>query len=124
MDIREETGKTSMEEYALMLEVMMADRPGCPHPPAFSWNAGMVMHILKSDPVLQELEHVQVDGPGTAYLFFYDKQGHQGLEQGATDAIQTHMEAFLEWISHSAHFNVSLLPLMEAWQQSVTASDC
>ena len=39
----------------------------------------MVMHILKSDPVLRELEHVQVDGPGTAYLFFYDKQGCQGL---------------------------------------------
>ena len=45
------------------------------------------MHILKSNPVLQELEHVQVDGPGTACLFFYDKQGHQDLEQGAMDAI-------------------------------------
>ena len=123
-DIGEGTGKTSAEEYALMLEVMMADHPGQPHPPAFSWNAGMVMHILKSDPVLWELEHVQVDGPGTAYLFFYDKQGHQGLEQDATDAVQTHVEeAFLEWISHSAHFNISLLPLMEAWRQSVAASN-
>ena len=27
-DIREGTGETSAEEYALMLEVMMADRPG------------------------------------------------------------------------------------------------
>ena len=27
-DIGEETGKTSVEEYALMLEVTMADRPG------------------------------------------------------------------------------------------------
>ena len=35
--------------------------------------AGMVMHILKNGPVLRELEHVQVDGPRTAYLFFYDK---------------------------------------------------
>ena len=85
-DIKEETGKTSTEEYALMLEVTMADCPGQPCPPAFSWNAGMVMHVLKSDPVLQELEHVQVDGPGTAYLFFYNKQGHRGLEQGAMDA--------------------------------------
>ena len=102
----------------------MADHPGRPHPPAFSWNAGMVMHVLKSDPVLQGLEHVQVDGPGTAYLFFYNKQGQWGLEQGAMDAIQTHMEeAFLEWISRSAHFNVSLLPLMEAWQWFVTASN-
>ena len=73
-DIGEGTGETLVEEYTMMLEVTMADRPGWPHPSTFSWNAGMVMHILKSDPVLQELEHVQVDGPGTAYLFFYDKQ--------------------------------------------------
>ena len=86
-DVGEGMGKTTVEEYALTLEVMMADRPGRPCPPTFSWNAGMVMHILKSDPVLQELEHVQVDGPGTAYLFFYDKQGHRGLEQDATDAV-------------------------------------
>ena len=97
--IGEETGKTSAEEYALLLEVMMADGPGRPRFPVFSWNVGMVMHILKSNPVLRELEHVQVDGPGTAYLFFYDKQGHRGLEQGAAGAIQTHIEeAFLEWI--------------------------
>ena len=124
-DVGEETGKTSTEEYALLLEVTMANRHGLPCPPAFSWNAGMVMHVLKSNPVLRELEHVQVDDPGTAYLFFYDKQGHWGLEQGATDAIQTHVEgAFSEWISHSAHLNVSLLPLMEAWWRSVTASNC
>ena len=83
------------------------------------------MHVLKSDPVLQELEHVQVDGPGTAYLFLYDKQGLWGLEQDAVDAVRTHMEeAFSEWILHSAHFNISLLPLMEVWQQSATASNC
>ena len=83
------------------------------------------MHVLKSDPVLRELEHVQVDGPGIAYLFFYDKQGCQGLGQDAVDAVQTHMEeAFSEWILCSAHFTISLFPLMEAWQQLVAASDC
>ena len=46
------------EEYALLLEVTMADHPGCPHSPAFSWNAGIVMHILKGDPTLRDLEHV------------------------------------------------------------------
>ena len=51
----------------------------------------MVMHILKSNPVLRELEHVQVDGLDIAYLFFYDKQGHQGLGQDATDAVRTHL---------------------------------
>ena len=36
-------------------------------------------------------------------LFFYDKQGHQGLRQDATHAIQTHVEeAFSEWILCSA----------------------
>ena len=115
-DVGEGTGKTSAEEYALMLEVTMADCPCRPCPPAFSWNAGMVMHIFKSDPVLWELEHVQVDGSGTAFLFFHNKQGHQGLGQDAMDAVQTHVEeAFSEWISCSAHFNISLLPLMEVW---------
>ena len=46
-DVGEETGKTSAEEYALMLGVTMADHPGQPRPPTFSWNAGMVVHILK-----------------------------------------------------------------------------
>ena len=124
-DIGEGTGKTSAEEYALTLEVTMADRPGQPCPPAFTWNAGMVMHVLKSDLVLRELEHVQVDGPGTAYLFVYNKQGRRGLEQEIMDAVRTHVEeAFLEWISCSAHFNIRLLPPTEAWQQSVTASNC
>ena len=72
------------EEYALLLEVSMADQPGRPHPPAFSRNAGMVLHILKGDPTLRDLEHVQADSPGTVYLFFYNKQDHRGLMQDAT----------------------------------------
>ena len=124
-DVGEGTGETSEEEYAMLLEVTMADHPGQPRPPTFSWNAGMVMYILKNDQVLWELKHVQVDGPGTAYLFFYDKQGHRGLEQDAANAVRTHVEeAFSEWISCSAQFNISLLPLMEAWWQSVAASEC
>ena len=63
-------------EFALQLKVMMADCPGHPHPPMFLWNAGMVLHVLMSDPTLRDLEHVQVDGPGMAYLFFFDKQSH------------------------------------------------
>ena len=120
-DAREGINEPPVEEYTMMLEVTMADRPGQLHPPTFSWNAGMVMHILKSDPVLRELEHMQVDGLGTAYLFFYDKQGHRGLGQDTAYAIQAHMEeAFSEWISHSAHFAISLLPLVEAWRQAPT----
>ena len=79
--------ETPAEEYTMMLEVMMADCPGRPCPPTFSWNVGIVMHILKGDPVLRELEHVQVDGLGTAYLFFYDKQGCWDLRQDTTHAI-------------------------------------
>ena len=124
VDVEERTGETLAEEYTMMLEVTMADCPGRPHPSTFSWNAGMVMHVPKSNPVLRELEHVQVDGLGIAYLFFYDKQGHQGLGLDAAHAVWTHMEeAFSEWISCSAHFTNSLLPLIEVWQHLVAASD-
>ena len=64
------------EEFTLQLEVMMTDCPGCPHSPTFLWNVGMVLHVLKSDPTLRDLKHVQLDGPRMAYLFFFDKQGH------------------------------------------------
>ena len=123
-DVREGITEPPVEEYAMVLEVTMANCPGQPHPPAFSWNAGMVMHVLKSDLVLRELEHIQVDGPVTAYLL-YDRQGCCGLGQDTVYAIQAHMEeAFSEWISHSAHFAISLLPLAEAWQWAVATSHC
>ena len=97
VDVGEGINEPPAEEYAMILEVMMADRPGRPHPPTFSWNTGMVMRILKSDPVLRELEHVQVDGPGTAYLLFYDKQGCWGLGQDTAYVIWAHTEeAFSE----------------------------
>ena len=124
-DVGEGITEPPAEEYAMMLEVTMADHPGQPCPPAFSWNVGMVMHILNNDPILRELEHVQVDGLGTAYLFFYDRQGCCGLSQHTMYAIWAHVEeTFSEWISHSAHFAISLIPLVEAWQWAVAASDC
>ena len=114
-DVGEGIVETPAEEHTMLLEVMMADHPGWPHPPAFSWNVGMVMHVLKSDLVLRELEHVQVDGLGTAYLVFYDKQGHQGLGQDTVYAIQAHIEeTFSGWILCSTHFTISFLPLVEA----------
>ena len=59
----------------------------------------MVLHILKRDPTLSDLEYVQVDGPSTAYLFFYDKHGCKGLKQETVENIQMHItEAFSEWI--------------------------
>ena len=123
-DVREGITEPPVEEYAMMLEVMMADHPGRPCPPAFSWNVEIVMHVLKNNPVLRELEHMQVDDPGTAYLFFYDRQGHHGLGQDTMYAIRAHMEeVFSEWILHSAHFAISLLPLVEAWWQAVVASN-
>ena len=30
------------DEFIIQLEVTMADRPGRLHPPAYSWNGGMV----------------------------------------------------------------------------------
>ena len=125
VDVGEGIDETPVREYTMMLEVTMADHPGWPHPAAFSWNVGMVMDVLKRDLVLRELEHVQVDGPGTAYLFFYDKQGRRGLGQDTAYAIWAHVEeAFSGWISRCAHFTISLLPLMEAWRRAVAASNC
>ena len=74
----------------------MADCPGCACPSTFLWNVGMVLHILKGDPTLRDLKHIQVDGPGMAYLFF-EKQGHQGLTLDAAHAIRAHVgKAFSE----------------------------
>ena len=102
------------EEFALQLEVMMANHPGCPHPSTFLWNVGMVLHVLKSDPTLRDLKYIQVDGPGMAYLFFFDNQGCQGLTLDAAHAMRVHVgETFSKWISHSAHFAVNPLLLAE-----------
>ena len=72
--------------------------------------------------MLRDLE--QVDGPGTAYLFFFDKQGRCSLIHEATQAIQAHVrEAFMEWISCSAHFAANPLPLVEGCCCAVVASE-
>ena len=85
---------------------------------------GIVLHILKGDPASRDLEHVQVDSLGTAYLFFYDKQGYRGLKQDAAETLQTHVaEAFSEWISCFPHFAIILLPLAEGWQWAMATSD-
>ena len=59
------------EEFIIQLDVTMADRLGRPQPPAYSWNGGLVRHMLKNDPAMGDLKHVEVDGPGRAYLFFF-----------------------------------------------------
>ena len=124
-DVGEGVDETPTEEYTMMLEVMMADRPGRLRPPTFSWNAGMVVHVLKSDPVLRELEHMQVDGLGWPTCSSMTSRAIRVLGQDTMYAIRAHVEkAFSEWISCSTHFSISLLPLMEAWQRAITASDC
>ena len=102
------------EELILQLEVTMADHPGHPCPLAFLWNAGMVMHVLKNDPALRDLEYVQVDNPGTAYLFFLDKQCCRGLSAEAVETLGAYLPgAFSEWISCSAHFAAIAIPLTD-----------
>ena len=113
-----------MDEYIIQLEVMMADQPNRPHPPAFSWNAGMVLHVLKSDLALRELEHIQVNSPGLAYLFFYDRHGHQGLMKETAIAIHSHLvDTFAEWIGRSAHFKAVPLLLDEGCHCATTAQE-
>ena len=112
------------EELILQLEVIMADHRGHPHPPAFSWNASMVMHILKNDPTLRDLEYVQVDNPGTAYLFFLDKQRCRGLSAEVADTLSAYLPgAFSEWISCSAHFVAIAIPLTEGRRLASAAAN-
>ena len=40
VDVEEGMAETPAEEYTMMLEVMMADHPGWPHPPHFSGMRG------------------------------------------------------------------------------------
>ena len=106
-----------MEEFIIQLEVTMAEWPGWPYPPAFSWNRGMVQHVLKSDLALRELEHIQIDSPGLAYLFFYYRHGHHSLMKGAALTMCSHIvDAFAEWIGRSAHFDAVPLLLKEGCQ--------
>ena len=82
----------------------------------------MVLHILKKNPMLMDLEHVQVDGLGTAYLFSYDKQGCKGPKWEVAENLQAHVaKAFSKWISLSAHFVATLLPLAEGWCRAMVA---
>ena len=85
------------EEFIIKLDVTMADRPGRRQPPAYSWNGGLVWHTLKNDPVMGDLKHVEVDGPGWAYLFFYDQHGYHGLPKEEALAMHSHIaDAFLQ----------------------------
>ena len=118
-DALNETEATVMEpspltEFIIQLEVTMADRPGRPRRPAYSWNGGLVQHALKNDPAMRDLKHVQADGPGLAYLFFHDRHGYRSLSKEEALDMRSHIaDAFAEWIGRSAHFDVVLL-LLEA----------
>ena len=59
-----------------------------------------------------DLKHVEVDGPGRAYLFFYDRQGYRSLPKEEALAMCSHIaDVFAEWIGRSAHFEAVLLLL-------------
>ena len=112
------------EELILQLEATMADCLSRPRPPAFSWNASMVMHILKNDPALRDLEYVQVDNPGSAYLFFLDKQCCRGLSAEVVEMLGAYLPgAFSKWISCSAHFVAVAIPLTEGRHLASTAAN-
>ena len=60
------------------------------------------------------MEYVQVDNPGTTYLFFLDKQCCHGLSAEAAETLGAYLPgAFFEWILHSAHFVAATIPLTE-----------
>ena len=112
------------EEFIIQLEVTMVDRPGMPRPPAYSLNGGLVWHTLKNDPAMGDLKHVEVDGPGWAYLFFYDWHGYRGFPKEEALAMHSHIaDAFAEWIGRSTHFDAVPLLLEAVWQWVVAAQE-
>ena len=81
-------------------------------------------HALKGDPALRDLEHVQVDGPGFPYLFFYDRHGYRGLCKEEALTMRSHIaDAFAEWIGRSAHFDAVPLLLEAGWQRVTAAQE-
>ena len=112
------------DEFINQLEVTMADQPGRQRPPAYSWNGGLVRHVLKGNPALKDLEHMQVDGPGLAYLFFYDQHGYHGLSKEEALAMCFHIaDAFAEWIGRSVHFDAVPLLLEAGWQHTTAMQE-
>ena len=84
----------------------------------------MVQHVLKSDPALRELEHIQVDSPGLAYLFSYERHGHRGLTKVGALSMHSHIaDAFAEWIGRSAHFDVVPLLLEEGCEHVMATQE-
>ena len=65
------------KKFTLLLEVMMADCPGHPWPPAFSRSAGMVMYILKGDAAWRDLKHIQSGWPWHGLLVLLWQAGPQ-----------------------------------------------
>ena len=84
----------------------------------------MVQHVLKSDLALRELEDIQVNSPGLAYLFFHDRHGHHALTKEAALTICSHLvDTFAEWIGRSMHFDVVPLLLEEGCQCTMAAQE-
>ena len=83
-----------------------------------------MQHVLKIDPALRELEHVQVDSPGLVYLFIYDRHGHRGLMKEVALTMHSHIaDAFAEWIGRSTHLDAVLLLLEEGHQHMMAAQE-
>ena len=80
------------------------------------------MTHTKGDSALRDLEHVQPDGPGLAFLFFYKRHGYHDLSKEEALAMHSHItDAFAEWIGRSAYFDTVPL-LLEAGWQHITAT--
>ena len=83
-----------------------------------------MQHALKGDPALRDLEHVQVDGPGLTFLFFYDQQGYRSLPKEEALAMSSHIaDAFGVLIGRSAHFDVVPLLLEAGWQHMTATQE-
>ena len=84
----------------------------------------MVIHVLKRNPTVKDLEHVKVDSLGTVYLFFYENQGFKRLSQEVMENLQVHLaKVFAEWISQEEDLQNNVLLRMVGKLTAVLAQE-
>ena len=81
-----------------------------------------MQHVLKNDPALRDLWHVQVDGPGLVCLFFYNRHGHHSLSREAALAMHLHYLMPLQ-SGLGDHFDAVSLLLEEGCQCVMAAQE-
>ena len=83
----------------------------------------MVVHVLKTDPALRELEYLQVEAPRTTYLFFHDRHGHRGLTPNAMETVCIHSRLLHGVDREVSTFQCGYYTIGRWWHLAVVAQE-